>query len=731
VSTVTSGRWRRLFAGLFAVILIFGAVAPVVLTSGIGSASSGEVSGATSGSDAVPFAATTPTDNESTQHEDPDEAGEDGDLGSVKGWLLGRMSGRLEGSLINLSQGQYDAAEGLLGEETEDFLGQYVDVAGETESEEDDETAETVNETIEEQRNFTQSRRNFSELYQEYLGAIENGNLERARRLARQLADLERQLTRTGRNITRNYQEVENSTGVDAGEQRRIINRTAQNVSEIQQEIDEDLFTETRVEITSYTPNASLLDPLVIRGRVVTENGTPVSEGIVRIQSALDATATLNATGDFTLRHRPILLPVGEMNRTLAYQPTASSPYLGSTSNVTVTISGDEPSLEITETPEIIGFGNNISVLTSLSVENRSINGVPIVTTLGGVPLSTTVTTNGTANLSGTVPAAIDDGPQELRVSLPVSGRAITTTNATQTVVVSETDTRLTTNVTVLSSTRVLVRGRLETFDGTPLPGRMVRVTIDDMSAGNTTTNVARANTTGANATGAFVLNVTIPEGLNVSAFEDRRVPVSVTFSQPGTNLGDASTEQLITVPSESTAGDGGLFGLGIPALAWATFAVLVLWVAGAYVVLRRWEDRALTDTGRDGVDTPPTGPAGSESATEVDEEEPDAPTSLLAIATERLEAGASDTATEAGYEAVRQRLEERLGVVSGTHWELYRASQNAGWPEDRVTAIRRLTEAYEQAAFAPGSLSGDTAWEAVATAQDLLEEGTTASGGD
>ncbi|MFB6227420.1 MAG: hypothetical protein ABEH88_02365, partial [Halobacteriales archaeon] len=65
---------RRLFVALFAVMLVLGAVGPVVVTSEIASASTGGVAGATSGADAAPFAATTPTDNESTQHENPDEA---------------------------------------------------------------------------------------------------------------------------------------------------------------------------------------------------------------------------------------------------------------------------------------------------------------------------------------------------------------------------------------------------------------------------------------------------------------------------------------------------------------------------------------------------------------------------------------------------------------------------------------------------------------------------------
>jgi hypothetical protein len=167
---------------------------------------------------------------------------------------------------------------------------------------------------------------------------------------------------------------------------------------------------------------------------------------------------------------------------------------------------------------------------------------------------------------------------------------------------------------------------------------------------------------------------------------------------------------------------------LGIPWWGWLGVLVLVVLAAAmAYLGRRRLLNRDDTV----GDESPAASASASGSDPGSDESDGDDTPSLLAMAMERLEAGASDTATEAGYEAVRRRLEERLGVVSGTHWELYRASQAAGWPEDRITAIRRLTEAYEQAAFAPGSLSSDAAREAIATARDLLEEGDTASRSD
>jgi len=704
---------RRFGAVLLAILLASGAFAPVALTGGAGAG--GVVAGATGAGERV-GAATTPADNDSVRHENPDEAGEDGDLGDVQGWLLERLSGRLGGSVINISQGQYEAAEGLLGERTREYLSEYVDVAGETESEEDDETAETINETITRQRNFTRTRGNYSELYGEYLEALENGNIERARRLLRELADLERRLNRTGRNLSRNYREIGNRTGIDFGEERRVINGTVRNVSETLAEAREDLFNETRIVIEEYTANASVLDPIVVRGRVVVANGTAsagnttaVSVGEV-VLGETDTRVTVNETGHFTLRHRPILLPRGGNNLTLEYLPPATSAYLASTDTFETTIEGREPTLTVNGTPEVVRFGSQVDLELGLTVANRSIEGVPIEATLGGVPLGSTTTENGTTTLSARVLAPVDDGARELRVAVPLDGQAVGGANVTRTIQVAETPTRLRVNATTVSRNRIRLRGQLATINGTPLSGRSVQVAIGGVTAGTVRTNLS----------GGLNSTVAIPAPINESASVNRTVLVAATFAAPETNLGTANASATITVLRDDSGGENtqsGLFGLGYPWWAWLALLALALAAgAGTYLVLSRLESSEPDEEG--------SGDAGDPVATVESESggEGSTTTSLLGFATDRLDAGAADAATEASYEAVRRRLADRLGVAPGTHWEFYRACEE-NLPEDRVAAIRRLTEAYERAAFAPGSVPVETAREALAAAREALGE--------
>ncbi|MFB6296221.1 MAG: hypothetical protein ABEH66_05180 [Halobacteriales archaeon] len=706
---------RRLAVAVLAVALVSGAIGPAFPTGGTESARPGIAAGAGPDSGGPVLAATTPADNGSIRHEDPEEASEDGDLAGVQSWLLGRVSERLGASTRNISRGQYDAAAASLDNETRAYLDQFVDVTSDTDAEDDDRVAVTINETIEEQRDFAQTQRNYSETYEAYLAARDDGNITRARRLARELAELERRLSQTGTNITRNYRTIENTTGTDTDEEAGAINRSAQNTSQVQSRIRQELFNETRVEITSHTPDGSALDPLVIRGRVVMANGTPVTEGVIGLRGGLNVTASLDATGRFTLRHRPILLQRGTTNLTLQYRPPVTSPYLGSSREIAVTIREHEPTLELMGVPDSVGFGENLSVTARVTVGTRSIQGVPIEVTLEGVRLRSNLMANGTTKISGAVPARVDDGRREVRVTLPISGRAIASANATRTLLVRETETRLTTDVTVLSPTRVRIRGQLETTGGRPVPEQSIRLRIGGEEAGSTLTN----------ATGAFGATLTVPEEGNASALGDRRVAVNATFAAPSTNLGAARAGQTIPVPSGLLGEEGGLLGLGFPAWLWVALVALVLavTVAGYAVLSRRGEQsEGMTGTAAEapGTGVPPE--TGAESRVSP---------SLLAVATERLEGGAPDAATEAGYEAVRQRLADRLGVVAGTHWELYRACQGAGWPEERTSAVRRLIEAYEQAAFAPGSLSAETAREALATARDLLEEDDVVSSGD
>jgi len=97
-------------------------VCALAILAALGGASGGAVAQATE----------TPTENGTVQHERPEAAGESGDLQALQRWLDGRLSGQLESSTVALSEGEYERARAMLGDDYDERLDQYVDVAGET-----------------------------------------------------------------------------------------------------------------------------------------------------------------------------------------------------------------------------------------------------------------------------------------------------------------------------------------------------------------------------------------------------------------------------------------------------------------------------------------------------------------------------------------------------------------------------------------------------------------------
>jgi hypothetical protein len=512
--------------------------------------------------------------------------------------------------------------------------------------------------------------------------------------------------------------------------------------------------TRPRIVIEESTTNASVLDPIVVRGRILVENKTPQPGDWTPVtigNMVLDDIGTrvaVNETGHFTLRHRPVLLSRGTTNLTLEYVPPSESAYLPSMATFETTIESRRPTLQVSG-PATVGFGDDVDLTANLTVDGRPIEGVPIRATIDGIGVASTTTANGTTRLSGALPAIIDDGTHELRVTLPIEGRAIESVTVTRDIRVRETDTRLDINVTALSADSVRVTGRLRTAAGEPVPDRVIDMAIAGEEAGGATTN----------ATGGFAVVLTIPEDVDADEFENRSVPVTASFAAPATNLGAASAETRVELPSGllgkggSPSGllgengslpgpglgggavgaalsgllgdDGSLLGLGFSWWAWLALLVLSLAVAGVtYAVLSRRE-RESEDVDEPSPEVPTPAADTGETA------DPPITASLLALASDRLEAGEADAATQAGYAAVRKRLAEQLDAGGGTHWELYRACTDADFPGERVEAVRRLVESYERAAFAPDSVPVETAREALSAAREALGERETASGAD
>ncbi|WP_255196484.1 DUF4129 domain-containing protein [Halorarius litoreus] len=613
----------------------------------------------------------TPSANE-TRHIDPDETNQDGDLLGVQSALAQRMAQRLSGSSVQLSQDQYDLANELVGQEYQDQYGKYVDVAGETDAEDRAESFETAQQR---QQELVSDVSEYNQKYEEYQEARRNGNEERARRLARELDDLSEDISTTEAELTEAYTDIQNQSGVDMSEGSAAVNETVANVSERQEEIRRLEFEATTLTITARSDRVSFIDPLVLDGRLVTENGSAVADRDVVLRlNGRRLLAQTDDEGRFTAEYRPVTMPTGTSDQTVRYVPNATSTYLGSQANITFTVEQVDSTTTVETATGRVAFDEPVTASGRVTALGRDVPGVPVVLSVNGKVIARTNTSaDGRYSLTGVLPASVQTGTQTLRVTVPLEGRAIGGSNDTAQMTVTETGTNLTLD-TEPSASSIELTGRLATDDGDGVAGQQLEITRNG--------SVMATAVTGRNGSYSVTLSGTAEE----------RYRVAVSYDEPTTNLENASASDVVTLPPGAANADGGdgvleLLASNTLAVAAAGLLLVLLGLGGGWWWLR--ESNTGPDEPGGGVEPAPT-TAGAES--EPSSSDPLAP----ARASVDENAGA---AVERAYTTIRQRLHARgLGSDDATHWEFFRSCDAAGL--EHSDSLETLTSLYERAAF-------------------------------
>jgi hypothetical protein len=91
-------------------------------------------------------------------------------------------------------------------------------------------------------------------------------------------------------------------------------------------------------------------------------------------------------------------------------------------------------------------------------------------------------------------------------------------------------------------------------------------------------------------------------------------------------------------------------------------------------------------------------------------------------VPAEPVDPGDRHRAVELAYESMSTVVAGQLEAAVETHWELYEAAADAGLDGEELAALRRLTELYEQAVFAPGDLDREESRWVVHVATHLEE---------
>lgn len=632
--------------------------------------------------------------NETPVHQHPDEYDEDGDLGPLENWLSSDLSDRLEESAIALSDGEYDLAKSMIDEEYHERLAQYATVTGETTTESPDpenDTVQTYEAAAEEQETVANATEQYYERLDAYQQAVEAGDEETAREIARELEALAETIGITAGNLTERYERLTSLTGTDLTEAATATESTRATIGSVQATVRDEQFEATTLVVEPDDDEISFREPLRATAYVVDETGDRLPAAAIGLAvDGTDIEVDERAGTEVSFTYRPTTQPQGDTNLTVTYQPDPTSPYLGDHTRVPVEIEQVEPSMT-TEIDDTIGFEQPATVTGTVSVDEDPVAGLPVEVRVDGEVVDEFITTDtGTLEESVTVPASVPTGEQPVTMAFPVTDRAIAPTTADATVTVTETPTTLTLERERLEGDTVTVTATLETAGETPIEGADI-----DLDAG---TDERYTATTGADGSATV--------GIPVSG--DDEVIVTATYQDSSTNLANTSVSQSVRDAEPTDA------WLSLPVSPW-----LLLGVSGGLLalvtlgfVLRRG---AQSDEPR--VTDAPT------ERTVVDDESRNLSATLLEVAQERLDAEETDATVTTAYGAVRAEHgtpdEEQAAL---THWEFLERHRSGPLADENRAALERLTEHFERAEYAPDDVDRSTAADALDIATSLCE---------
>lgn len=676
-------------------------------TEGTATANIGEQNSIHHNRPVLQFAATTVAANNTTQHENPEEVATQDDAGDISRWLEGRLAGRLSQSTLELSQGEADLAKRLLGEGFTDQFEQYAYVTETTGTNSDDQAVEQFRRTRETQEEFATAVQEYRETREEYEEARQNGNESRARRLARELQRLSRTTNRTGGSLQTDYATLSDQTTTNLAEASLTVQNITQNVTQQQTEIVEETFVRTTLALRPDSRQTSFLDPLQLTGQLTGDDGSALAGRTVRLRiGGQPLTTQTGPDGEFSISYRPTLLDVGQQTVTVRFVPQDESVYLGVNRTVTISVSQITPELSIDRAPDVVAFDDRVEVSGRVSAEDIGARGVPVDIRLGRTKLGTIRTApDGTYSFSTRIPANVDNGEQTLTTRIPLEGRALAEADQARSVTVNSTPTTITVSGEQVSGKEIRISGVLKTNRSSGISNQSVALSV----AGDTIVTAQ----TGPN--GRFSERVSLPADA-VPPESNISVAIAAHYDQPSSNLqpSDArATLRLQSLISEGGAGpSNGLTGgsiLAIPdGIPVGLMAVVImggfLVLIGGSIYLRRDPTDEAAEPNTDDAPTDLRSYEPSESLTEKR-------STILEDARTAIDNDRRDRAVKLAYMDLKQSATDSLELPEGTHWEFFVACQETGHLDDKhVETLRRLTETYEQAAFAPRQVSVDDA---------------------
>lgn len=712
------------------------------------------------------------------RHRNPEEITPSTDLAEIQEWLSQHLGTRLRNSTVRLSQDEYALARRVIGDEYTELLEKYVDVAGETHDDSDNEAGDAFQSAQSNQRKLSSAVQEYRETHERYQEAQENENTANVRRIARQLEQQSQRVNETTAALLENYRTISTLTGIDLSGARQRVRTINQRILSQQIELQQELFITTRLTGQVRSTEISYQVPLYVTGQLTTVNGTPLSDRRIQLQVGNRTLETrTNANGSFVFTYRPTLLSLNTSQVRVRYLPLNTSIYRSSQTTLAIEVVQVTPTITVDRDPSIGGFSDEISVTGRLTVSQTGIQTVPVAITLDDSRLKTVRTnTSGGFNTTVTLGADILPGDHVVRVFLPVENQALSRGEATTTIRVVNTSTVLTLSGSQTGVSTIRASGRLTTANGTPVAGQPIEFRINRTSIERTTTTQdgeystslrvpQRYFPTEGNITTVRLVGVYEADRTNLNRSRAEEAIELTVSTNPLANQDEPPQENILSVVDRTVRQATSTLTLIHWIIIGITGGAITVGMVLAYIygylhpivhfltqpVFRRigrvysWfrsignpvsigllqgqqdqEPDPTDDQPTDGQTTSAGIGEGSLSVeAEIEEDTIDSVESLTASllneAQDYWEADNTEKAIATAYMAVRQQFGEEMEIeTSLTHREFLRTCRENGLDDDRLSILKRFIDHYERAAFTPETMPSETAEEAIAAARTL-----------
>lgn len=593
--------------------------------------------------------------NTSSRHIGPELIQETPSTGIVISELEARIGSQLLNSSEALQAGQFDRAETAISGNTTNLLRQYEELAASTESTTDDELAQDLNLTREQQLRLINVAQNSTTTYNEYQVARANGNQTRARELARTLLNQTAEANQTAEKLSAQYEKLGNESDLDTAQTLAAIDKAQGDIKEIQ-----DTITSETPEATQTSPIqtslrvsssgvASPTQPLVVSGTLSSNSSYLPNKTIeVALGNQVARTKT-NEAGEFSVSLRPVMTAAGQQTLSVQFTPEPTSRYDEDGVEESIQIESVSPTLIVESSPAQIQFGDTLVIEGIVTANQIPLADVPVTTTIAGQAFRSTRTDEqGAFDIRGSLPATIPNGSQRVDVIVSEQNTAVKQVTQTNKIQINRTETMISFASAQKNDSNVSFVGQLTTPDGNGLSNRRVSITHNNRSSVSVNTNQS----------GYFdgIISIDASNDLSLPFVSDQ--PTLTARYDAGSGNLESSTQTTMVSDSSATS---------VP-LQWIGFSgITVVVVIYGLTVWRRRESQPnqSEDKVLEMVDS--TTDLHSETV------ENASPSRIFAHAEQYHADGNMEAAAILSYAALRKKYIQMYDVTrSLTHWEVY-----------------------------------------------------------